>query len=305
MSIYDFVDKSIVVENEITANYTSFKTGGPCKYLVNVRNEADIIGSIMYCRQSGSDFFVMGCASNLLISDEGFDGVIIRLADNISDCRVIDETESYVTIRAYAGCRLSRLAVFAAKLSCTGMEALSGIPGNVGGAVRMNAGAYDGQIADCLISSTYVDIQSLEIQKKSFEEHKFGYRYSTYQTDNNIVLFADFKVNKIDNSQIVFDKMKELNKRRAQKQPLDYPSAGSTFKRPEGYYAGALIQECNLKGFSIGGACVSEKHAGFVINKNNASSSDIYNLIKYIQKTVLEQKKILLDREIELVGRFF
>lgn len=304
MDIYDFVDESIVFQNESMATHTSFHTGGPAGCLVTPRNATDIIDALRYVKAADKNVFTMGCGSNLLVSDEGFDGVVIKICEKFSDCYVLCEDDTTVTIRAQAGCRLSKLANFAAKLSCTGMEALSGIPGSVGGAVRMNAGAYDGQIADVLIASDYIDIESLSINTKSADEHRFGYRFSTYQEENNIILSADFMLNKTDDSKSVYDKMKELNKRRADKQPLEYPSAGSTFKRPEGYYAGALIEQNGLKGYRVGGACVSEKHAGFVINVENATSDDIFKVIKHVRKTVLDSNKVDLKPEIVFLGNF-
>ncbi|MBE7065923.1 MAG: UDP-N-acetylmuramate dehydrogenase [Ruminococcaceae bacterium] len=304
MNIYDFVDNDLIKENEMMSKHTSFKTGGVCRYMIMADSADSIIDTLRYCKQTDMAFIVIGCGSNLLISDKGFDGVVIQIADKMSDCFVLSEDDEFVIIRAYAGCRLSKLAMMAAKYSCTGMEALSGIPGSVGGGVRMNAGAYDGQIADVLISSQYIDINTLEIKTKSCDEHLFNYRYSTYQDESNIILSADFKVRKVRDSESVYGKMKELNKRRADKQPLEYPSAGSTFRRPQGYYAGALIEESGLKGFSCGGACVSEKHAGFIINKNNATSKDIYDLITYVRKKVMEDSGVVLETEVEIIGQF-
>lgn len=304
LNIYDFVDKSIVLENELMSAHTSFRTGGPARYLIMPENTLDIINALRYGKNAGIEIFTMGCGSNLLVSDKGFDGMIIKICEKFSNCFVVSEDERTITVRAQAGCRLSKLANFVAKLSCTGMEALSGIPGSVGGAVRMNAGAYDGQIADVLVSSDYIDIATMEVKTKTASEHNFRYRYSSYNGEANIIVSADFKVTKTDNTQAVYDKMRELNKRRADKQPLEYPSAGSTFKRPEGHYAGALIEENGLKGYRVGGACVSTKHAGFIINIENATSDDIMNVIHHVMQTVYNNNKVALTPEIVFLGKF-
>ncbi len=304
MGIYDFLDKSIVFENEPMSAHSSFRTGGPAGYLVTPENSDDVVAAIRFSRDASLPFFTMGYGTNLLISDKGFDGVIIKLCEKFSGCAVIEEDDEHIVIRAQAGCRLAKVASLAAKNSCTGMEALSGIPGSVGGAVLMNAGAYDGQVADVLVSSKYIDLDTLIVGEKDADAHDFKYRFSSYQCENKLILSADFSLRKIASQESIYEKMKELNKRRADKQPLEFPSAGSTFKRPEGYYAGALIEASGLKGYTIGGACVSEKHAGFVINKGGATSFDIYNLVQYIRKKVYEDSGVTLQTEIIFVGEF-
>lgn len=304
MGIYDFLDKSIVFENEKMSAHASFRTGGSARYLITPEDSDDVVAAIRFSKAASLPFFTMGYGTNLLISDKGFDGVIIKLCEKFGGSAVIEEDDEHIVIRAQAGCRLAKVASLAAKKSCTGMEALSGIPGSVGGAVLMNAGAYDGQVADILISSEYIDLDTLTIGRKDADAHNFGYRFSSYQGENKLILSADFSLRKIVSQESIYEKMKELNKRRADKQPLEFPSAGSTFKRPEGYYAGALIEASGLKGYTIGGACVSEKHAGFVINKGNANSSDIYNLMKFIQKKVQDDSGVMLQPEIIFVGEF-
>ncbi len=238
-------------------------------------------------------YFVFGNGSNILFTDDFHDGAYI----NLSKLSALSNGENVIT--AQAGVRLSSLCSYAASLALAGLETLSGIPGTVGGAVYMNAGAYGGEIKDTLIKSVYLS-ESGEIKELSAREHDFGYRKSVFMGNGGMVLSSSFLL-KDGNKDEIKAVTAELLKKRNDKQPLNYPSAGSTFKRPEGYFAGKLIEDCGLKGFSVGDAQVSEKHCGFVINRGNASASDIIKLIEHIRKTVFEKFKVELNTEVKIV----
>ena len=235
----------------------------------------------------------MGNGSNLLITDDFHKGAFI----STKNLNSIEEKDGIIT--ALSGVKLSSLCSFCASLSLSGLEELSGIPGTVGGAVYMNAGAYGGEIKDTLVKATYLT-KDLEIKEILGVDCKFSYRNSVFQENGGIILSATFKLNKANKDEIK-EKTLELLKRRNEKQPLEYPSAGSTFKRPEGYFAGKLIEDSGLKGYMIGGAQVSEKHCGFVINKDNATSKDILDLISHIKKTVLEKQGVELETEVKVI----
>lgn len=253
----------------------------------------EIKAIIEICREKGMKYFVFGNGSNILFTDDFHDGAYI----NLSKLSALSNEENVIT--AQAGVRLSSLCSYAASLSLSGIEQLSGIPGTVGGAVYMNAGAYGGEIKDALIKSVYLS-ESGEIKELSDREHDFGYRKSVFMENGGIVLSSSFSL-KNGNKDEIKAVTAELLKKRNDKQPLNYPSAGSTFKRPEGYFAGKLIEDCGLKGFSVGDAQVSEKHCGFVINRGNASASDIIKLIEHIRKTVFEKFKVELNTEVKIV----
>lgn len=238
-------------------------------------------------------FFVLGNGSNLLFTDDFHNGIYIS---TLKLCNISSDGD---IITADCGARLSSVCNYAASLSLSGMEELSGIPGTVGGAVYMNAGAYGGEIKDTLIKTVYLT-KSGEVKEIDNENHLFGYRQSIFQKSGNIILSSSFKLTKGNKNEIK-EKMTELLKRRNEKQPLNYPSAGSTFKRPEGYFAGKLIEDCGLKGYTLGGACVSDKHCGFVINKDNASSDDILKLIAHIKETVHKNFGVKLEEEVKVI----
>lgn len=248
---------------------------------------------IKICREKGMKYFVFGNGSNILFTDDFHDGAYI----NLSKFNALSNEGNVIT--AQAGVRLSGLCSYAASLSLSGIEQLSGIPGTVGGAVYMNAGAYGGEIKDMLIKSVYLS-ENGEIKELSAREHDFGYRKSVFMKNGGIVLSSSFSL-KDGNKDEIKAVTAELLKKRNDKQPLNYPSAGSTFKRPEGYFAGKLIEDSGLKGFSVGDAQVSEKHCGFVINKGNASAADIIKLIEHIRKTVFEKFKVELNTEVKIV----
>ena len=284
-----------VVYDEPLAKYTTFKTGGPCYAMVDPGSEDRLARLIGEANASGVRHLVMGKGSNILFDDKGYNGVIFLMGQSVDEIRMLDEN----TIYAQAGCPLIKLCRFALEHNLTGLEFAYGIPGTVGGAIYMNAGAYGGEIKDVIKSCTAIR-PSGEIHVTELVDMGLGYRKSCFQHNKEIVFSGIFSLETgiYDDIQ---DTMVELMGRRRAKQPLEYPSAGSTFKRPEGHYAGQLIEECGLAGFGIGGAEVSEKHCGFIINKNNATSADILALIKEVQKIVQEKTGVLLEPEVRLI----
>lgn len=284
-----------VSENEPLSRLTTFRIGGPAALLVRPSSEQQLTGSIKYLRWAGLPCYVMGNGSNLLASDRGFDGVIIRLGKDFSG--ILAEGEH---IKAQAGALLSAVGKCALDHSLTGMECESGIPGTIGGAVSMNAGAYGGEMKD-IIESVRVLTEDGRIRLLSNEECGFAYRTSRIQKEGMIVLEACLKLETGDPEEISA-RMALLREKRAEKQPLEYPSAGSTFKRPEGYYAGALIDEAGMRGHQVGGARVSDKHAGFIINAGGATAEDVLRLIADVQSAVMEKSSVSLEPEVRMLG---
>ena len=290
--------EELVRQEEAMNRHTSLRIGGKADYYVIPSDIGEVKAVLSLCRQEKIPFYIMGNGSNLLVSDNGFRGLIIRLGDRFSKVSVTEEG----TITAQAGVLLSRLAAFAAEHSLTGLEFASGIPGTLGGAVTMNAGAYDGEMKRCLAGARVVDEEG-NLVSLTVEELQLGYRSSILQKKDYVLLEADIRLKK-GNQQQIYRKMNELNMQRKQKQPLEQCSAGSTFKRPEGYYAGKLIADAGLKGYRVGGAAVSEKHCGFLINKDHATAQEFYTLIKEIIRIVEEKSGVRLEPEVKLLGTF-
>lgn len=292
--IVNKIDHKNVLKNEMMKNHTSFKIGGPADLLVLPKSIDEIVYAVNYCRENGIRHLVIGNGSNLLVSDKGIRGVVIKIADNFNDV-IIEQTK----VRAQAGVLLSRLSKMIMNDSLEGFEFASGIPGTLGGAVAMNAGAYGGEMKDVVAGVTVLDGEGKVIYV-SKEELRFDYRKSLIQEKGYIVLEVEMELNKGD-----FEKIKsitdELTKRRTSKQPLHLPSAGSTFKRPTGYYAGKLIQDAGLKGVRVGDAQVSDMHSGFVVNLGNATFEDVYNLIKLVQKVVRDKFDVKLETEVKII----
>lgn len=286
------------LQNEPLKKHTTFKIGGNCDYFVLPENIEQIKEIYMFAKQNNIRLTVFGNGSNMLISDFGVNGIVLS-----TEKLKTTELKNGTNILAYAGVKLSVLCQFALENSLTGLEFLWGIPGTAGGAVFMNAGAYGGEISSVLESCTFLN-ENGEIITKPAEELKLGYRTSTFKNAENksIILFAEFNL-KIGNKTQIRAQMEELMKRRKEKQPLEYPSAGSVFKRPKGYFAGTLIEECGLKGLRIGGAEVSEKHAGFIVNKENATASDVTALIEKIKKEVFLKTSVELETEVLYIER--
>lgn len=282
--------------NEPMKRHTSFRTGGPADWFAVPENVCELSAVLSACKKAGADWYVIGKGSNLLVSDEGFRGVIIS-TEKLDKLAVSGQI-----ITAGAGVLLSKAASAALKAGLTGLEFASGIPGSVGGAAVMNAGAYGSEMKDVLKNVTVLTGDS-EVRVIPAEELELGYRTSSILKNRYLVLEAEFLL-KEGEREAIRGRMDELALKRREKQPLEYPSAGSTFKRPEGYFAGKLIEDAGLKGFSVGGAQVSEKHAGFVINRDNAAASDIYSLCMEVRKKVFEQTGVLLEMEVKLLGPF-
>ena len=283
-------DENQVFFDEPMSKHTSFRIGGPAKIFAKPQN----IEQILYCKEKCNDKFpiyVLGNGSNVLVSDEGYEGCILQIGGEMSRIEINEEE-----VRVQSGAKLSKLAAEVMRAGLSGLEFASGIPGTVGGAVVMNAGAYGGQMKDVVKEVTILDEKG-SLVVLSNEDMQFGYRSSVAKCKSCIVLEVVFvlhheDVHKIESIQ------NDYTERRTEKQPLEYPSAGSTFKRPEGYFAGKLIMDAGLRGFSVGDAEVSEKHCGFVINKGNASAKDVKELIAHIQKVVYEKFGVELEREV-------
>ncbi len=289
-SIFSYIDH---IENEPLSKHTTFRIGGDARYYFKPKNPEEIYDIITYCMDKNIRYYVLGNGSNVLFSDDGFDGVIVEIFNNMSETKIENDT-----IYAGAGVLLSKLAAAARDRGLKGMEFASGIPGTLGGGIVMNAGAYGGEMKDIV---EYVDImeQDGHINKYSCEDMKFGYRTSIVN-DGKIVVGAMLKLEYGD-KQSISARMEELKNARVSKQPLEYPSAGSTFKRPEGYFAGKLIEDAGLKGYRVGNAMVSEKHCGFVINCGGAGSDDVLNVINDVSDTVFEKFGVRLEPEVKIV----
>ena len=282
-------------KNEPMKLHTTFRIGGPADVYAEPESAEELAELISVCEGSGTPYLVIGHGSNLLVGDGGFRGTVICLGKAFGDIRVDGGC-----IEAQAGALLGTVANAALEHSLAGMEFASGIPGSVGGALVMNAGAYGGEIKDILESAEILETDGSRCVVTA-EELELGYRTSNILPLGRTVLSARFRLSKGDPEEISA-KMKDLNGRRKEKQPLEYPSAGSTFKRPEGYFAGKLIEDAGCKGLTVGGAQVSEKHAGFVINIGDATAEDVEELIRQVQKRVLDQSGVMLEPEIKMTG---
>lgn len=281
--------------NEPMSLHTSFKIGGGAEYFVEPSNEKELSAVLKATKENNIPVTVIGNGSNLLVSDEGIDGVVISTL-KMKTIRLLDETHIF----AEAGSSLTAVCLFAKNNSLSGLEFAYGIPGSVGGALYMNAGAYGGEMSDVVESAKSLD--NGKLVERKVDEIDLSYRHSVYTGSNEIIVGVTFKLEK-GNLDEIEEKMNTLMQKRKTSQPLDFPSGGSTFKRPEGYFAAALIDECGLKGLSVGGAEVSRKHAGFVINRENATCCDVLDLIQKIKDAVFEQKGVKLETEVIFLGK--
>lgn len=282
--------------NESMKLHTTFRTGGNARRFCKVSNAEDIISIIHQCKLDKEGYEIIGNGSNLLVSDDGIDGTVIQIFDEFNHIEVNGEE-----IYAEAGALLSQIAAAAKNNSLSGLEFASGIPGTLGGAIVMNAGAYGGEMKD-VISSVDV-IRNDRVETISCEDMHFSYRHSLAGEEKLVVIGAKIRLKKSDMGAII-GRMRELKEARMEKQPLEYPSAGSTFKRPEGYFAGKLIMDSGLAGYRVGGAMVSPKHCGFVINYDHATSNDIYKLIQDVIVKVYDRYQVRLEPEVRLIGKF-
>lgn len=290
----EFYDINDIKIDEKLSEYVNFKVGGPADILLIPNSKEQVIKSIKICKENNIPFYLIGNGSNILVRDGGFRGVVLSLK-NVKNIYVDGEK-----IEAECGVMLKEVSDKAIENSLTGFEFACGIPGTIGGAVFMNAGAYDGEISKAIESAEVID-ENCNIIRLSREELDFGYRSSLVMKKGYTVLSAVFKLEK-GQVKTIKELIEDLTNKRESKQPLEYPSVGSTFKRPTGYFAGKLIQDAGLKGYSIGGAAVSEKHSGFVINKGNATAKDITDLIKHIQDEVKKQFGVDLHPEVRIIG---
>lgn len=280
--------------NAPMSEHTTFKIGGNASIIAYVTSPEDIQCIVKACNDLGIRYIPVGNGSNLLVADEGIDACVIQIGNRFSQVKLIDGD----TIYAEAGASLMKICRFALENELSGLEFAYGIPGSCGGAAFMNAGAYGGEMKDVLLTCEHID-KNGNVGSLSGDELKLSYRHSAYYDNGCIITGLYLKLKKGKASDIKA-KMDDLIGRRKDKQPLEYPSAGSTFKRPEGYFAGALIQECGLKGASVGGAAVSEKHAGFVINKGGATCKDVLDLCRMVSDKVLKEKGVKLEMEIRV-----
>lgn len=295
--LIDILGPEAVLVDEPMKKHTTFRIGGPADYYVLPKTIEEVKKVTTLCKESEIPYYVLGNGSNLLVSDEGYRGVIIQLYRNMNQIEV-----EGTTIRAQVGALLSQIAGEALRHSLTGFEFAAGIPGTLGGAVVMNAGAYGGEMKDVLQEVTALSKEG-EVKVLTREELDLGYRTSVIGREGYIALEAVIAL-KDGQEDEIRSTMEDLKERRTTKQPLEYPSAGSTFKRPEGYFAGKLIQDTGLRGFSVGGAQVSEKHCGFVINKDNATAKDVIELMREVSDRVEAKFGVPLEPEVKKLGDF-
>ena len=291
--------EKIYSENEMMidenmSNHIYFKVGGPADILVSPSSIDQLLETLKICKENNIPYYIIGNGSNLLVKDGGIRGVVIKLVN----LNKIQSRGNF--IKAEAGVLLKDVSKRAVENSLTGFEFACGIPGSVGGAVFMNAGAYDGEIKNVIKEAEVID-QNGNLIFLDKEQLELGYRTSKVMKENYVVVSALFQLEE-GNEEKIQGRVDELTAKREEKQPLEYPSAGSTFKRPEGYFAGKLIQDAGLKGYTVGGACVSEKHAGFVINKNNGTAKDVLGVIHHVQEEVKRQFGVELHPEVRILG---
>lgn len=291
----EFYNEEDITVDSPMSEHIYFRVGGPADILVTPVNEEQVVNTLKLCREYNAPYFILGNGSNILVKDGGISGVVIKF----NKLNKITTEGNCVT--AQSGALLKDVSKAALENNLRGFEFACGIPGSIGGAVFMNAGAYDGEMAHVIKSARVID-ENCNIKNLTKEELELGYRSSIVMKKGYVVIEATVELESGEYASIK-DKIDDLTNRRESKQPLEYPSAGSTFKRPEGYFAGKLIQDSGLKGFSIGGAAVSEKHSGFVINKGGATAKDVLDVIAHVQKTVKENFDVELHTEVRIIGR--
>ena len=287
------------VQQEVLAGHTTFKIGGPAAFWCAPRNAAELRRILQHCRAQGVRVYLLGNGSNTLFDDAGFDGAVVDMR-GLNEMKASDADTDLVRITAGARQTLGRLCSKAQTLGLTGLEFACGIPGTVGGAVYMNAGAYGGELKDVLESVTFLD-SDLQLRTLPAADLKMGYRTSLFEENPDWCILSATVVLRHGDGAAVLARMQELLGRRKDKQPLEWPSAGSTFKRPQGAFAGKLIEECGLRGFTVGGAQISEKHCGFVINRGGATCADVVALTEQVSRIVRDKTGFVLEREIRVV----
>ena len=296
-ALIQMIDKERVLLDEPMKKHTTFRVGGNADYFVMPKNTEEVKQVVALCKKEKLPYYILGNGSNLLVGDKGYRGVIVQIYREMNEI-VVDGDK----ICAQAGALLSRVGSVALEAGLAGFEFAAGIPGTVGGAVVMNAGAYGGEMKDILVNATVLT-QDGDVLKLTNEELELGYRTSVIAKKNYIVLEAEYQLQAGEKTEIRA-KMDELKVQRVTKQPLEFPSAGSTFKRPVGYFAGKLIQDAGLRGFQVGGAQVSEKHCGFVINKGDATAADIVELMNQVSEKVFQEFGVTLEPEVKRLGEF-
>lgn len=293
--LLEILPADIIKLNEPMKNHTSFQIGGPVDLMILPQSSEQTARAYVWCQRNQVPLFVFGLGSNLLVREKGFRGVAIKIGHDLSKVRTDGDS-----IEAEAGISLADLTLLAAEHGLSGLEFAEGIPGSLGGAVVMNAGAYNGEMKEIVSEVTVVDGKG-DLQILFNRDLEFSYRRSRLQNNNYIVISVRLQLHPGD-PYTIKRRMAELQQQRQQKQPLDMPSGGSTFRRPEGFFVGPMLEQLGLKGFGIGGAQVSEKHAGFIVNKGNATADDVLNLITYIQKRVQQKYHVDLQTEILIIG---
>lgn len=296
IGLEEILDKSRIKYNEPMSKHTTVRVGGPCDCLVLPESIEEIKNIIAYAKKNNLKYYVIGNGSNLLVVDEGIHALVIKITNKFASVTVEGDE-----IIANAGASVPYVSLLAKQNSLTGFEFACGIPGTIGGGVRMNAGAYGGEMSDIFIEATYLDGEGniCKIEKKDMD---FGYRHSFFSDKPEyVILSVKFKLQKGNITEIT-SKMEENSTSRKTKQPLEYPNFGSVFKRPEGYFVGKLVDDAGLRGYQIGGAQVSEKHTGFIVNKENATCQDIVDLIRHVQKIVYDKFGVSLKTEVVFIG---
>ena len=287
---------SVLLYNEPMSKHTSFKTGGPCDLYVEVGNKQDLITLLSIIKDNNIPFTIVGNGSNLLVRDGGLDGIAIKFKDKTIEINDLEATAASGVVNAYLGNVLLNHELGGFEFAC-------GIPGTIGGAIYMNAGAYGSEMKNVITEVEFVNLENLEIETLKNEELDFSYRHSAFQDKiKGFIISAKMHFER-SNSSTIQEKMNEARDKRFNSQPIEYPSAGSTFKRIDNFLTSKAIDEAGLKGYTIGGAQVSEKHAGFIVNKGNATSQDIIDLIDYVKKVIYEKYNKKIDTEVRIIGR--
>ncbi len=300
--LIEIVGEENLLLDEPMSKHTTFRIGGPADFFAMPACLEEVLALVKACKEAEVEYYIVGNGSNLLVGDKGFRGVIIQIGNRMADYTIEEREDGKYRVQAQAGIMLGKLAFAAANEAFKDFEFASGIPGTVGGAVAMNAGAYGGEIKDVLVSATVID-QEGNVSVLSKEELELGYRTSRVQKESLIVLDTEFVFEK-GNEEEIKDRIKELARQRREKQPLEYPSAGSTFKRPVGHFAGKLIMDSGLRGYRVGNIMVSEKHCGFVINAGDGTAAEVLQLIKDVQRIVKEKYDVELEPEVRMIGSF-
>ena len=285
-----------IIKDVEMKDYTSFKAGGKANKMVICEREDEVIETLREIKEKNEKYIMLGNGSNTLVKDSGFSGTVIKLGDSFS--KIIRTGNNLV---CGGNTLMSVVAKYALKEGLTGFEFASGIPGSIGGAFFMNAGAYGGEIKDIAKSAKIISHDTLEFKEVGLSDMGLSYRHSAFQENGDIILSVEISL-EVGNKSEIESTMKDLAKKRNSKQPVQFPSAGSFFKRPEGHFAGKLIQDSGMKGVSVGGAQVSELHSGFIVNKGNATATDIIQLMELVQKKVYEKFGVNLEPEVRIIG---